>query len=171
MRLLAGARSYDTSLRDAADALARAWHFCDVLGAGTPAQPAGAGAADVAGWSSEQTVAFLDRLTELRSLTPLAVAACASLDALYGLSASRNAEVRCAWLRLRLGAGDAAALPDARAFLTEQGRMKYLRPLYRAMKRSKNAALRDAATDIFGAAREGYHPIAAKMVAQDLGVA
>ncbi len=158
-------------MRDAADALARSWHFCDVLGVGTPAAPDAASPADVAGWSSEQTVAFLDRLLELRSRTPLSVASCASLDALYNLSASRNAEVRAAWLRLRVTAGDAGCLADVTAFLSEQGRMKYLRPLYRSLRRSRSEALRAAAITIFEAARGGYHPIAAKMVAQDLGAA
>jgi leukotriene-A4 hydrolase len=140
-----------------------------VLGVGTPAAPDAAAAADVAGWSSEQTVAFLDRLLELRARTPLSVASCASLDALYSLSASRNAEVRAAWLRLRVGAGDERCAGDVAAFLTEQGRMKYLRPLYRALRRSRSVALRAAALSIFEAAKGGYHPIAAKMVAQDLG--
>ncbi len=164
-------RSYDTSARDAAEALARAWHLADVLGVGTPDRPAEASPADVAGWSCEQTVSFLERLTELRSRTPLALPAVASLDALYGLSAARNAEIRAAWLRLRCGAGDEAALEDARAFLLEQGRMKYLRPLFRALRASRAPALRAAARAIFAQARGGYHPIAAKMVAQDLGLA
>ena len=142
-----------------------------MLGVGTPDRPPGASPADVAGWSSEQRVAFLERLLELRSRTPLAVASVASLDALYALSASRNAEQRAAWLRLRVAAGDDDALPDVRAFLTEQGRMKYLRPLYRELRRcAKSATLRAAAPAIFEDAKGGYHPIAVKMVAQDLGL-
>lgn len=46
--------------------------------------------------------------------------------------------------------------------------MKYLRPLYRALHRSKVG--RRAARDTFEAAKPGYHPIAAKMVAVDLGM-
>lgn len=52
--------------------------------------------------------------------------------------------------------------------LAPQGRMKYLRPLYRALYRSKMG--RQLALDTFQAARASYHPIAQKMVAADLGL-
>ncbi len=131
--------------------------------------PADVSPSDIDGWSSEQLVAFLERLGELRAATPLSCRTIAELDRLYRLSGSRNAEQRCAWLRLRVDAGDVDALPAARAFLGEQGRMKYLRPLYRALKRNSKA-FGAAAQEIFEHARGGYHPIAAKMVAVDLGV-
>jgi leukotriene-A4 hydrolase len=54
-------------------------------------------------------------------------------------------------------------------FLKEQGRMKYLRPLYRALFKSKMG--KDTALKTFEEARDGYHPIAAKMVASDLRLA
>lgn len=59
-------------------------------------------------------------------------------------------------------------LPLAVQFLKEQGRMKFLRPLYRALFRSKMG--KQAALDTFKEAGRSYHPIAAKMVASDLGV-
>ena len=65
-----------------------------------------------------------------------------------------------------MGAGDTAVIPLTVTFLKEQGRMKYLRPLYRALsRRSKKTALQT-----FKEARESYHPIAAKMVSVDLGL-
>lgn len=51
-------------------------------------------------------------------------------------------------------------------FLRDQGRMKYLRPLYRALVK-KN---RELAVQTFRETQSGYHPIAAKMVAVDLGL-
>jgi leukotriene-A4 hydrolase len=45
--------------------------------------------------------------------------------------------------------------------------MKYLRPLYRALKRSKKGAA--VADRTFEANAGKYHPIARKMVAADLG--
>ena len=57
-------------------------------------------------------------------------------------------------------------LPAVAAFLKEQGRMKYLRPLYRAL----NKKYRQFALDLFAEARSGYHPIAEKMVASDLHI-
>ena len=59
-------------------------------------------------------------------------------------------------------------LPLAVQFLKEQGRMKFLRPLYRALFRSKMG--KQAALDTFKEAGGSYHPIAAKMVAADLSV-
>lgn len=44
--------------------------------------------------------------------------------------------------------------------------MKYVRPLYRALLRSKMG--KQVALDTFKENRDGYHPIAQKMLAQDL---
>jgi leukotriene-A4 hydrolase len=169
--------AYDESLLAGARALAERWHTVDVLGLGPVAGAAaglpGAGPADVAGWSSPQLVAFLQRLGELRALQPLHPATAAALCAAYpAIGGARNAEVRAATLALRLRAGDAAALADVAAFLSEQGRMKYLRPLYRELRRA-GARLPEApalALRVFEENSGSYHPIAAKMVAQDLGL-
>ena len=75
-------------------------------------------------------------------------------------------QVRCKWLLLCIGAGDAAALNDALLFAREQGRMKFVRPLYSALYKSKMG--RAAAVAQFVRVRAAYHPICAKMVAQDL---
>lgn len=57
-------------------------------------------------------------------------------------------------------------LPRVKDFLSEQGRMKFLRPLYRALHKSKEG--KQLALDTFAAQKDKYHPIAAKMVAADL---
>lgn len=59
-------------------------------------------------------------------------------------------------------------LPLTVQFLKEQGRMKFLRPLYKALYKSKMG--RDIAVQTFQEFRQTYHPIAAKMVAADLHV-
>lgn len=64
-------------------------------------------------------------------------------------------------------ADDTAIFPQVTAFLKEQGRMKFLRPLYRALSNCTDGA--DLAKATFRSARQSYHPIAAKMVAADLG--
>lgn len=43
----------------------------------------------------------------------------------------RNCEVRAAWYKLAIAAGDEVVIPGASSFLEEQGRMKYVRPIYR----------------------------------------
>jgi leukotriene-A4 hydrolase len=75
-------------------------------------------------------------------------------------------QVRCAWLQLCIAAEDEAALEDALAFSREQGRMKFVRPLYKALYRSKVG--KEAALEQFKKVRATYHPIAQKMVASDL---
>lgn len=90
---------YDSSLAQAPYKLAERWHTCDVMGLGSPG-PEGASLSDISGWSSAQIVAFLTRLGQLRSLTPLHPTTTRAMNALYGFDASRNAEVRCAWLLL-----------------------------------------------------------------------
>jgi len=159
--------SYDHTLATASYDLAKAWHTCDVMGLGGPV-PEGAAAEDIAGWSSMQTVAFLEKLAEYRSMTPLAPATTRKMDDLYGLDASTNSEIRCAWYLLCIKAGDDSILPRVTAFLKEQGRMKFLRPLYRAMFQSASA--KGLALDTFRALGGGYHPIASKMLAADLGL-
>ena len=63
-------------------------------------------------------------------------------------------------------AGDTAIIAQTVDFLKSQGRMRYLRPLYRALfKKRKEVAL-----STFREAQSSYHPIAAKMVAVDLGL-
>ncbi len=72
------------------------------------------------------------------------------------------------WMRCWCCAEDEAVLPLTVQFLKEQGRMKFLRPLYKALFKSKMG--KDMAVQTFKEARQSYHPIAAKMVAADLQV-
>lgn len=54
-------------------------------------------------------------------------------------------------------------------FITSQGRMKFVRPLYRALHESKMG--KDLAVDAFLKNKDFYHPICAKMIASDLQLA
>ena len=56
--------------------------------------------------------------------------------------------------------------PQVAAFLAAQGRMKFVRPLYRALSRCSDTG-RQVAIDTFALNRLKYHPIARKMVEQD----
>ena len=71
---------------------------------------------------------FLERL---ESKAPLPVALVGRLATLYDLQRTRNSEIRLHWQLLALKAQYAPVLDDVVAFITEQGRMKYVRPLYR----------------------------------------
>lgn len=77
-------------------------------------------------------------------------------------------QVRCAWIQLCVSAEDNAVLADALAFAGECGRMKFVRPLYRALAHS--AFGRAAGVAQFQRLQGTLHPIARKMVAADLGL-
>ncbi|MEW5304551.1 MAG: hypothetical protein WDW36_007155 [Sanguina aurantia] len=158
---------FDTSLADDAYKLALDWHTCDVMGIGGKA-PAGCSPADIQGWSSEQLLTFLDKLASLRCMTPLSPRVARQLEEVYSLGDRRNAEIRLSWYLLAIKSECEEVLPQVVEFLTSQGRMKYLRPLYRALKRSKMGS--QLAQDTFRELRGTYHPIAQKMVAADLGL-
>ena len=53
-------------------------------------------------------------------------------------------------------------------FITTQGRMKFTRPLYRALYKSKMG--KQLAVTTFLQHKDFYHPIGVKMIAQDLKV-
>lgn len=93
---------------------------------------------------------------------PSPVEVCAELDAQYALTASRNSEVLVSWLVLACHSGYAPALPRAEQVLGEIGRMKYLKPIYRALaSREDTKAL---ARSLFERFRDNYHPIAQQVV-------
>lgn len=173
-----------SALGDAAEALAKKWsEAADDEQIRGP--PAGASAADIAGWPAQQVTFFLETLAEARAAAgrPLPAAAAAALGELYGFDVGKKdaaasddtaapagvggCEVLCEYLCLALAAGHAPAVPAAAALLQKVGRMKYCRPLFRALAAADDAAAKGA----FAMARAGLHPICAKMVASDLGVA
>ncbi len=49
----------------------------------------------------------------------------------YNLSQVKNSEIRFRWIRLGLRGKWKDAVPRAVDMVTEQGRMKFLRPIYR----------------------------------------
>ena len=160
-----------TALGDAADALAARWAET-AASSGSP--PPGASPADIAGWPADQVAYFLDALADQAGGQGLPPAAAGALGSAYALSSAQNAELRCGYLVLALaGAGAAGVAPvaadvaNAAAFLKQQGRMKFVRPLLRALA----AADGGAAADALAAAVGGYHPITAKMAAADLEAA
>jgi aminopeptidase N len=93
---------------------------------------------------------------------PTPAEVCAQLEARFALGQSRNAEILCGWLELALESGYTPALPRALDFLGEVGRMKYLKPLYKALLAQPE--LRPAAEQAYQRHRDGYHPIARHVV-------
>lgn len=86
----------------------------------------------------------------------------------YKFHESKNSEIFFRYSKLAIAAGDERILPTVIRFITTQGRMKYVRPLYRALFESECPFTKLTAIEAFEANKDFYHPIAAKMIAKDL---
>ncbi|KAL7499026.1 hypothetical protein ACHAWT_009622 [Skeletonema menzelii] len=156
--------TFDRTLSAECEELAKAWVLLDEGNGGeTPVT-------NISDWSTAQTVTFLDALTNLcngRS-KPLSLDTIQSMKETYNMQQSKNSEILHRFCMLAVAAGDSDIIPTVIRFITTQGRMKFVRPLYRALYKSDMG--KDIAVKTFLANREFYHPIAAKMVATDMSV-
>jgi leukotriene-A4 hydrolase len=118
-------------------------------------------------FSTGQKMVFLDTLL---SSDPIPHEKLAAIDKLFALSASANTEIRFRWYQLCLRAKYEQVFDGAVALLTEQGRMKFTRPLYRSLNGCSEAGMR-LARETFQRHQRFYHPICAQLVAKDLGLA
>lgn len=151
---------FDRSLSQASERLAQEWLQVDRSNAPIPTL-------NVQAWSSNQMTCFLDGLISLTSPNqPLKCSTLQSMDALYGFAKSRNAEILLRYCRLAIASEDKSVLPVVTRFITSQGRMKFIRPLYKALYASKMG--KEIAVETFLRNKDFYHPIGAKMVASDL---
>lgn len=89
---------------------------------------------------------------------PLSPDVCAALDAQFHLTGCKNYDVLATWLERCVQAGYEPVLPRVEQVLGEVGRMKYLRPLYKAL--ADRPDTRSLALDYFHRFKDGYHPIA-----------
>lgn len=113
----------------------------------------GAANLDVANWSPQEWQHFLETL-RAATLTP---AHLRDLDATFGLTRSGNSEVLFAWLRIAVAHRYEPALPALERFLVEQGRRKFLRPLYEDLMATDWGQAE--ARRIYAVARPGYHSV------------
>jgi aminopeptidase N len=114
----------------------------------------GAAAGELAtkGWTTQHWLQFLGGLPE--SLSP---AQLGDLDRTFGFTKSGNSEVLFAWLRHGIRHRYQPAMPALEAFLTSQGRRKFLRPLYEDLMKQDWG--RAEAVRIYAKARPLYHPV------------
>lgn len=91
---------------------------------------------------------------------------CKRLDATYELTAGTNYEILVSWLALALRSGYTHVIPRVEEVLATVGRMKYLRPLYTALRDVD----RERAQRVFDANAASYHPIGRAMVSSLLRV-
>ena len=125
--------------------------------AGTPA----AGLA-VEGWSTHEWLHFLRTLP-----AGLSEAQLRALDETFALSAAGNSEIRFAWLRIAVRERYEPAFASLEAFLTGQGRRKFLQPLYQDLAQTDWG--RAMARRIYEQARPTYHPVSTGTIDAVLG--
>lgn len=99
-------------------------------------------------------------LKAMPSPSPLAL--CEELDATYSLTSSKNSEVLVGWLTLACESGHRGVLPRVAEVLGHIGRMKYLKPLYRAL--AGRAETKPFARELFERFHGQYHPIAQQVI-------
>jgi leukotriene-A4 hydrolase len=108
-------------------------------------------------WTVTEWTLYLEAMPK-----PSPAETCRALDAEYALTQSTNNEVLVAWLVLACESGYAPVLPRVEDVLGRIGRMKYLKPLYRALARRDDT--RAVAHDLFERFAPRYHPIAQQVV-------
>ena len=80
------------------------------------------------GWTTDERLRFLNRLPR-----KLPKARLDALQSAFGLNGATNMEVRFAWLDLAVGNRYDPAVPSLEHFLRQQGRGKFVRPLFKAL--------------------------------------
>lgn len=148
---------YDTSLQEACTKLSNQWRSgaCEKCSS-----------ADLENFSSGQLQEFLDQLVMAEAL---AIDLVEKMESVYpAISQSKNSEIRFRWIRVGLKARYEKAIDNALAMVTEQGRMKFTRPLYRDLGSWEKARSRAIAT--FEKNRPSMHSTTAALVAKDLGL-
>uniref|UniRef100_W5K8W2 Leukotriene A4 hydrolase n=1 Tax=Astyanax mexicanus TaxID=7994 RepID=W5K8W2_ASTMX len=150
-------KPYDTTLADACNALAQRWTKAK------DADLSGFSEADIKQLSSHQLIEFLALLL---LQDPLPTSHVKRMQEVYKFNSINNSEIRC-WLRLCVKSEWEDAVPLALKMATEQGRMKFTRPLFDVYNFAK---FRDEAVKVFKEHRNEMHSVTAMLVAKDLKV-
>ncbi|CAN5300094.1 M1 family metallopeptidase [soil metagenome] len=109
-------------------------------------------------WSTPERTRFIASLPRALSTERLA-----ELDAAFGLSAQGNSEIRFVWLELAVANRYDPALPSLRAFLTEQGRRKFVAPLFKDLMAQGDWGQPIAKT-LYAKTRPLYHAVTRQTV-------
>ncbi|KAG9067400.1 Leukotriene A-4 hydrolase [Linnemannia hyalina] len=152
---------FDDTLAKACNCLCKKWDHSRTVEKPTEFSPK-----DIEEFSPTQKVVFLERVSELDSLPHSHLEL---MDQTYGLTQVRNAEIKFRWHMICLKANYEKMYPEVAEFASTMGRMKFCRSLLRALYLAKNGA--ELARETFKKHRSFYHPIAATMIAKDLGLA
>jgi aminopeptidase N len=91
----------------------------------------------------------------------------AAVDEAFGLTRTGNSEVLFQWLLVAVRRGYEPAYPRLESFLTEQGRRKFLKPLYEELVKTLGG--KERALAIYAKARPTYHPVSVTTIDAVLG--
>ncbi|NXY81179.1 LKHA4 hydrolase, partial [Alcedo cyanopectus] len=151
--------TYDMTLANACVALSQRWikaKECD-LGSFS--------SADLKEMSSHQLIEFLGLLL---LEDPLPVSHVQRMQQVYDFNAINNSEIRFRWLSLCIKSKWEAAIPLALKMATDQGRMKFTRPLFRDLYNFDKS--RDLTVKTFLEHRASMHPVTSMLVGKDLNL-
>jgi leukotriene-A4 hydrolase len=114
-------------------------------------------------WATAERLRFLNGLPR-----ELPSARLEELDRRFGLTEAGNAEILFAWLRLAIGNRYDPVIPATEQFLTEQGRRKFIAPLFEALVAQRQWG-RPIAERIYARARSTYHSVTQGTVDRTMG--
>jgi leukotriene-A4 hydrolase len=109
-------------------------------------------------WTPQEWIHFLTTATALNKTRMQ------ELDAEFAVTKTGNSEVLFQWLLLAIQHGFEPAYPRVEEFLTEQGRRKFISPIYAELM--KTTPGKERALAIYRKARPTYHPLAIETVDQ-----
>lgn len=114
---------------------------------------------------SNLKVIFLERLAVQKDKLTLDILK--KVDADYNLTGTVDPECKQRWFPIGIKAGYADVLEPAHKFISDQGRMKYLNPIYRALLETNQ---KDLAVKWFNENIDFYHPLAVASLKKLLGL-
>ncbi|RNA29022.1 leukotriene A-4 hydrolase [Brachionus plicatilis] len=107
-------------------------------------------------------------VSQLLNQEPLSCSKIDSLNKYYKFGETQNSEILFRWIRLCIKAKWEPILQPALKFVTDQGRMKFTRPVYKDLYAWNFS--RQAAIDTFLKERDCMHKTTASLVAKDLNI-
>lgn len=113
-------------------------------------------------WDAQATLVFLQQLPR-----QLDHAALAWLDEHLQLTGRGNYEILVEWLSIAGGSNYAPVFERIRTVLLRVGRMKFLRPLFRAL--GQHADTRSLGREIYATGRDTYHSLSRRVVEDIMG--
>ena len=150
--------NFDRSLAVPCEKLMERWVKWDEVDEECPFTPT-----DLEEFTTGQTIEFFALLLQGE---PLSIVKLEKMQQLYQMNNVENSEIKFKWIRLGLQGHFEPAVPKAIEMMTEQARMKFLRPLYRDLYQWESH--RQGAIEVFHLLKQSYMPVAVYSLEKDL---